>query len=320
MKSFPHFIFIVGLLLSSLSSCQSEPGLLRPNSAIEATDGSVYVNDFGNHRVVTLNAHGKVLSAFGRLGENPDQLYRSWDLTIGPDGNLYLCNFVEDDIHIKNDEIKVFTPNGKFIREIGRVDYAATDESAYNKPYGLDIDLAGNLYVADYSSGAIRIFNPQGELLTTLFTDVPDDQRYIGLNDVAVDDERNLLYAVDFDGSRLDQYHLTFDADGIPRLAFAQTIATYGYGEQGLAFPQYMAVDDATGRLYVGDTGNRRVQVFDADGKQVFSIPAPDVSEWQIMGVSLGKTGNLYVSDAYNNAIWVFSLDGALLQRIEAMR
>ncbi|MFZ6029311.1 MAG: NHL repeat-containing protein [Chloroflexota bacterium] len=319
MKPFP-FLMVIGAFLLSLTACRSDPGLLRPNSAVEAADGAVYVNDFGNHRVVKLDADGKVLLSFGRLGENPEQLYRSWDLTVGADGNLYLCNFVDDSVHLKNDQIKVFAPTGKFLREIGRADYNADGETDPNKPYGLDIDNAGNLYVADYARGTIRVFDSQGTLLASLFADAPEERRYIGLNDVAVDDTRGLLYTVDFDGSRLDQYRLASDEEGIPEVEFLQTVATYGYGNQQIAFPQYMAVDDASGRLYVGDTGNRRVQVFDADGTFRLSIPVPGVKEWQIMGVSLGKAGNLYVSDAYNNAIWVFTLEGSLLKRIEVAR
>lgn len=312
-------IFILVWVVIGLSACSTKQSLLRPNSAVALADGTVYVNDFGNHRVVKLSADGKVLLSFGRLGENSNQLYRSWDLTIGPDGNLYLCNFVEADSDLKNDQIKVFTPDGKFVREIGRLDYTEGDDQSPHKPYGLDIDQAGNLYVADYKPGTVRVFNSQGELLATFFTDLPEYRKYIGLNDIAVDDTRHLLYAVDFDGLRLDQYRLTFDADGVPAVKLLQTIATYGQADQQIAFSQYIAVDDKTGRLYVGDTGNRRVQVFDADGNFEFNIPMPNVKEWQIMGVSLGQDGNLYVSDAYNNAVWAFSLDGSLLRRIEVI-
>jgi DNA-binding beta-propeller fold protein YncE len=311
--------FLVGILLL-LAACQTEPGLLRPNSAAQASDGSLYVMDNGNHRIVKFDSSGKKQAIFGRLGDKPDQLYRSWDLTIGPDGNIYLCNFHEDDIRVQHDEVKVFSPSGKFIKEIGRVDYLADSDVTPNKPYGIEFDQYGNLFVADYGTGMTRVFNPQGELLTTLFTDLAEGLKYQGLNDIAVDDTSGFLYAVDFALIRLDQFQLTYDAAGVPTATFIRTLATYGRESKAMAFAQYLAVDDETGNIYVGDTGNRRVQVFNSQGEHVSTIKTPDVNEWQIVGISLGKDGTVFVTDAFNNVIWVFSRDGALQNRIEVVR
>lgn len=319
MKKSLLFVFC-GLLLLTLLGCQGDPGLLHPNSAIQVADGSIYVLDFGHQRIVQLNSDGKILQKFGGLGESSDQLFRSWDLTLGTDGNLYLGNFVEEDIRVKSDSVKVFTLKGEFIQEIGREDYAASggEERLARKPYGLEIDNAGYLYVADYLIGTARVFTLDGEFVTTLFTDLPEGLIYVGLNDIAIDDTRGLLYTVDFDNNRLDQYHLTYDNGGVPQVEFIQTVAKYGHSNKTIAFPQYITVSDETGYLYVGDTGNRRVQVFDSQGEHVTHFAAPDVNEWQIMGISLGNDDNLYVTDAYNNTIWAFSAkDGTLQRRIE---
>lgn len=314
----PSLYFFVCLLLV-LSGCQAQVGLLRPNSAVQTADGNIYVLDNGNHRIVKINAQGKMLDAFGKLGNQPDRLYRSWDLTLGPDGNFYLCNIYEDDIRVKHDEVKVFTPEGKLVREIGRNDYDSDEGAVVHKPFSLAFDQAGNLYVADYLLGTSRVFDPNGQLITTLFADLPEGQGYIGLNDIAIDAQRGLLYAVDFDGNRVDQYRLTYDGAGVPQVALSKTLATFGHSLKQIAFPQYAVVNAQTGWLYVGDTGNRRVQIYDADGNHVNSIELPDVKEWQIMGVSFGSDGNLYVTDAYNNLLWVFSPDGVLQQRVEVV-
>jgi DNA-binding beta-propeller fold protein YncE len=313
---------MIVLLAFILAACRGEPGLLRPNSAVQAADGSIYVNDFGNHRVVKLDSDGKVLMSFGRLGERTDQLYRSWDLTLGPDANLYLINFVEDDIRIQHDEVKVFSADGKFLKELARVDYVTEvgEETDAYKPYGLEFDQRGNLYLADYLKNTARVFASDGRLLTTLFVGLPTERAYDGLNDLAIDDTRGLLYAVAFNNNRLDQYRLRYDAAGVPQVEWVQMIANYGRSAKHVAFPQYLAVDDESGRLYVGDTGNRSVKVFDHEGEYVMSIGAPGVSEWQIMGISLGPGGDLIVTDAYNNAVWVFTGQGMLKSRLEVAK
>jgi DNA-binding beta-propeller fold protein YncE len=79
-------------------------------------------------------------------------------------------------------------------------------------------------------------------------------------------------------------------------------------------------VDDLSGLVYVGDLANRRIQVFDSQGAYVSQFTAPNVHDWQILGVSLGKDGNIYVADAFNNIIWGFATDGMLRYRIEVKR
>jgi DNA-binding beta-propeller fold protein YncE len=73
-----------------------------------------------------------------------------------------------------------------------------------------------------------------------------------------------------------------------------------------------VAVDSTTNRVYVADSLNRRIQVFDSNGKFLAKWAVP---EW---GQGLGyedlaidsEKGRLYASSAHMNTILVFDLQG----------
>lgn len=306
-------------LALGLAACAAQPTRLsRPNGVVPAADGSVYVMDFGNYRVVHTSAQGKFLEAFGSFGQAKDQIYFGWDLAIDPQGNLYLCNQIGSNADTTHDGIKEFTPAGKLIRELGGVDYAPNSERIYS-PYGLDVDSEGRLYTADFGSSTVRVFSPQGQLLGELFGRAGQgDGEFNGLSDVAVDDTHSWLYVSDNLNSRIQQFQLGFEG-GAVTVTHLRSFGTYGRQAGQFAYPQNLAVDQSNGHLYVGDVANRRIQVFDSNGTYLSEIDKPaDVTDWQVMGLNVGADGALYAADGLNSRVWVFAPDGSLRTSFEA--
>lgn len=306
------------IILSLLAACAARPtGLLHPNGVGVAADGSLYVMDRGNYRVVHLSPDGRLLGAFGKLGRGPQDIYAGWDLALDPAGNIYICNQVRDETDITtHDGVKVFAPDGRLLRELGGVDYTYDDTS--RRPYGVEVDSQGRVYVADYGVEAMRVFDAQGNLLGVFFGQRGSgDEEFYGLNDVAVDDRRGLVYITDQFNSRVRQFNLAVTESGELTLTHRLTFGSYGAGPGQFAYLQNIAVDDNSGRVYVGDMANRRVQVFDAEGQYLAELAPPDVRVWQVMGIAVGGDGAVYVADAFNNAIWSFEPDGRLRSRIE---
>ena len=65
---------------------------------------------------------------------------------------------------------------------------------------------------------------------------------------------------------------------------------------------------DSTGRLFVGDRGNGRIQIFDQDGKFL--------TEWKQFGrpsgISIDRNDTIYVADSQSDAKRNPGLNGAL--------
>lgn len=307
---------ILLLALALLAACAPKP-LMRPNGVAVAPDGSLYVMDRGNYRVVHFGADGAVLGTFGAFGTGPENIHSGWDAALNSNGDILICNFVrsaEDDVI--HDGVRMFTPKGRFVREIGGQDYPVG--SLDHSPYGLDVDAQDRIYVADFNFNTLRIFDAQGRPLGIFLGETGEGPaQFNGINDVAVDDARGLVYLADTVNSRIQQFALTFDADGIPVLEYQRSFGEYGEGPGQLAYPQGLAVNDASGHLYVADNANRRIQAFDPEGNVIAEFAPPDTPIWQVLQLAVGPDGAVYATDGYNNAIWVFEANGAYRSKIE---
>jgi DNA-binding beta-propeller fold protein YncE len=273
--------------------------------------------DRGNNRVVHLAATGQFLDAFGRLGRGPEDIFSGWDVALDKAGNIYISNhiFDADASYRSHDGLKVFRADGTFLQEIGGQDYRYEDSFHYT-PYGLDIDSQGRIYVADFDANTVRVFETNGQVIATLFGQHGSEPgQFNGLSYVAVDSQRNLLYASDEANSRVQQFDLSVTGTGQLTPTHRLSIGAYGQEPGQFAYPQDIAVDENSGRVYVADMGNRRIQVFDSDGQYLAEFSQP--GEWQVIGLDIGPDGAIYATDARNNLILVFEPDGRLRRQIE---
>lgn len=182
-------------------------------------------------------------------------------------------------------------------------------------PHGMDVDKHGNIWVADARSATpqelakfpewkakghtVMKFSPQGKLLMTLGTPgEPGDPpaKFTEPNDVLVAPDGSIFVAEAHNAQFLDQNPPNgigriskFSADG----KFIKSFGSYGYGPSQFRGPHSMAMD-SRGRLFVADRGNRRIQIFDQDGKLL--------DTWyqfsRISGLAIDKNDTLYAIDS----------------------
>lgn len=308
-------IVIMLLVVVTLSACAPagwQPS--RPNGIALAPDGSIYVMALASHRVVRLSPEGRRLGAFGRLGDRPGDIYEGWGAALDAAGNVVICHIWRDqDNDVARDSIKVFTPTGRLVREI-----AAPDNDGSESCYSVRVDNQGRIFAVYNTTNHLRVFDSQGNLLTTLWGGTGTGPgEFIGLRDVAFDEQRGLLYASDAGNSRIQQFDLSTTPDGGVALAYRGSFGSYGRNLGELAYPQYLAVDQASGRLAVGDMANQRIQIFDPEGNALAELAPPEVDLWQVMGLAFAADGALLAADALNGVVWVFEPDGRLRRTIE---
>lgn len=177
------------------------------------------------------------------------------------------------------------------------------------KPIGLDIDGAGNLYVADIGAKAIVVYGPDRSFLRR----IGGEKWFSRLSSVTVDPQGRRVYAVDLGGVSSEQHRVrVFDAVSGEHL---QDIGRRGNGPGEFNLPRDLAIG-LDGRLYVVDGGNFRVVVFDKEGNYLKSFGSVGKQYGQFARpkeVAIDRDGNVYVVDAAFGNFQIFTPEGELL-------
>lgn len=174
---------------------------------------------------------------------------------------------------------------------------------------GLAIDDADRLFVSDSGLHHVLVFDTK--------TKVVDASISEGMSDpggLAVDNENRLLYVTDAEQDLvlvydLDPPHKLIRKLGKPGTKHTSTVP----GE--FSKPAGVAVDQ-DGNVYVSDTWNNRIEVFDADGQFIRAFgKAGDGPGYfaRPKGIAIDGDGHLWVADAVQNRIQVFTPEGRLL-------
>jgi DNA-binding beta-propeller fold protein YncE len=169
-------------------------------------------------------------------------------------------------------------------------------------PYGIAVDSKGLVYVADQKVGAVFIFNTQTH--DTQLIRNGAEAHFGWINGLAIDDDDRLFVS---DG----KMHRV--------LIFNAKHELENQINEGLVDPVGLALDTANRFLYVVDTQQDQVIVYDADtlkllrrmgtgGKNHFLTTPGDFAAPQ--GVAVDADGNVYVTDTLNNRVEIFDADG----------
>jgi len=90
-----------------------------------------------------------------------------------------------------------------------------------------------------------------------------------------------------------------------------------GKGDGQFQDPRGIAVDEA-GNVYVADSGNHRIQVFDSSGKFLIQWGSEGDGPGQFKepwGIAVDAAGHVYVADTWNHRIQKFDAEGTLLRQ-----
>jgi DNA-binding beta-propeller fold protein YncE len=217
------------------------------------------------------------------------------DIEVTPDGSVvYVSDFAQGIIHVYD-----------LAKEEAR--YLGGSEP-FARPFGLALDSSGNLYVAEQDLQQIRVLSPTGETLRFFRSD-----RLIRPVDIALDEANGRLYVADGSHQNSQEHYVrVFDLEGN---YLGEVGKGRGSAEGYLLFPTYLAVDDA-GNLFVADTMNSRVSVFDSEGRFLRTVGARGDGFGLFdkpKGVALDSFGNLYVVDSSWSNVQIFGPEGHVL-------
>jgi DNA-binding beta-propeller fold protein YncE len=201
----------------------------------------------------------------------------------------------------------------------GVVASVGADANQVNNPHGIEIGPNGNLYVADTRNGRINILSADGEARAVIGSPSTNDQNSIAANgtlrepwSVAVAKD-GTIFVADTWNHRVQ----VFDATGKFLRGwghFEQVASNQPGSPDGFWGPRDITLD-SIGNVYVADTGNKRIRVYDQNGTLIRSIGSAGAGPGLLnepVGVAIdNNAGRLYVADTWNKRIQVFTLDGS---------
>ena len=183
---------------------------------------------------------------------------------------------------------------------------AITTTTRLNTPSGIAFAPGGERYVLDRKTNRVVRFDASSAVLGTFGGFGSTNGKFNDPWGIAVGADGN-IYVADTFNHRIQR----FDQNGTFQLSWGTpgVSAAPGIGRSTIFFgPRAIAID-AQGRLFVSDTGNKRIQVFDKDGNFLAQIGRSGTGDGEFnepVGVALDVDGNIYVADTWNHRIQVF--------------
>lgn len=275
-----------GRFLRQWGANGSKPGQLGAVDGIAVgAEGDVYVVDSSHDRVEKYTRQGRFLLSFGRSGAALGEM--RFGEGEGPDkppgggiavGGGYV--YVSDTL---NDRIERFTTSGKHpIVLVGK----GKGDGQVLDPRGLEVT-SHALYVADDGNHRIDELTLSGKQIAKQSVFPSEPSQFADPYDVALTGGR--VYVVDDNHARL----VIFGEAGLP---FLRTWGGYGYGSLQLS-PYFRAVASGPeGNLFVADTGNNRIEVFEPSGKPLRSWGVNSALPGQFvrpLGVATASNGDV---------------------------
>jgi len=213
---------------------------------------------------------------------------------------------------------RIFGPSGPFALQ--DMAGAGVEGGQFNSPRGIAIAEDGTTYVVDSGNQRIQVFDPEGNFVSTIGEpgEGPGQLGIFGTGQsgaggIAVADER--LFVADTWNHRIQVFTQAgeflyawgtfFDAQDDPDLTQSNPGEFYG--------PRGIAIHDD--RVYVTDTGNERVQVFDLEGNFIEMWGETGTGEGQLLepvGIAV-HDGTVFIADSHNARIARYSLSGDIL-------
>ena len=288
---------------------------IKPTGIALDLEGTLYVTD--EHKIKKIKPNGEVSILAGietlgfedGIGANA-QFHNPKGIVADSLGNIYV-------VDTNNHKIRKIKPNGEVSTLAGSslgFEDGIGANAQFNYPYGITIDIEGNLYIADWGNHRVRKITPSGEVTTFAgstagFVDaIGTNAKFDHLRGIAID-SKGILYVIDTDNFKIRK--ITPDGD-VSTFVGSSGGFLDGIGE----IAQFSSLVDITidtqDVLYVTDFLNQKIRKITPSG-EVTTIagtslgfedgPGTSAQFNYPNGIVVDRDGTVYIADTSNRKI-----------------
>lgn len=304
-----------------------------PNALTVDGAGQVYVADTGNHTIRQISPAGQVTTLAGQPGSPGSadgsalkaKFNQPSGASVGAAGHVYVGDY-------GNHTVRRILPDGTVTTLAGTAGQRGTNDGVgaaarFDGPSGVAVDPSGNVYVADTWNSTIRKIASDGQVTTLAGqAGTPGDAdgsllaaRFNRPSSLALDPAGN-LYVADTDNHTI---RLITPAGQVRTLAgrAGDSGSEDGTGDQARFYQPFGVAVDASGYVYVADTGNHTIRLITPGGRVTTlaglagtpdSVDGTgDVARFNYPnGLTVDRRGRVFVADTFNRTIRRISTAG----------
>jgi DNA-binding beta-propeller fold protein YncE len=183
------------------------------------------------------------------------------------------------------------------------------EEGQFDSPRGVTVDGMGNILVADCGNHRIQKFTAKGTFMTSVGGRGNGSLQFNYPSDITFSMTNNKMYVADRNhrvqilNSGLAFYKTCWNTYSLrvasSNITFAGTFGSLGVGQGEFNDPQGITCD-STGKVYVADSGNYRVQVFTAEGDFLWMFKVLGTGNETVrypIAIAIDKSNRVYVEE-----------------------
>jgi len=234
----------------------------------------------------------KLVEIIGESKLGSSSLYLPTGIAIDLLGNIFISD-------TGNDRVVKCTKEGRFLAETGGFGWEAGE---FNRPTYIATDNGLNVYVVDAQNKRIQRFDQNLNFVSII--EIKEEDKFSGfglLEGIAITSSGEILVS-DIEGDFLIKSNSFFE--------YERTLGGLGSVEGGLRDPKGVSVSQG-GNVYVADSQNDRVAIFDAFGNFLKSLGEKILKNPN--GITVGQDQLIYVANTGKNSLVIFDPDGKVI-------
>jgi len=254
-------VVLIALLCICLSIfCSGQEG----NFSVEVIEGVRHVHNYapqwGDEPKIALEFVQKI----GELDTEDEnfQLYKSNDVAVDVDGNIYILD-------AGNYRIQKYDPEGEFLTSFGR---KGQGPGEFERPLSLALDSSGNMYIADQGKNRVVVLTPEGkELRTFKFVERVKAFKLLRSGELLVGTIADGMVHSYHEVEKYEQPVVQiYSSEGVLKREFVKPF-DYNYGFFNAIGNAVDVTFDHNNTIYLSFENQNRIEKYSHEGKLLFS-------------------------------------------------